>query len=277
MKLQEFHAKALLRAAGLPGPALAAWQTTAAEARAQAEAYLGAGAERVVVKAQVLVGRPGQGRRGQAGRRRPPRRRRSAAAILGMDIKGITVRRVLVAPGGGHRARVLPRGGARPGRPAHPAHGLGRGRRGDRGGRRARDPEAIAARATPIRISACSTTRPASSPSRSASAPTCATPWPSPRASSACLVANDADLVEVNPLAIVRATGRRRRADRDAPVPGRQGHHRRLGAGAPPRAGGHARPRRGGPGRRRRRGPRASASSSSTATSAAWSTAPAWR
>ncbi|HET7676408.1 MAG TPA: ATP-grasp domain-containing protein, partial [Candidatus Limnocylindrales bacterium] len=96
MKLQEYHAKTLLQAAGLPVPP---WTVAASpdEVRAAAAGYLEAGAEKVVIKAQVLVG--GRGKAGgvklaasadeaeQVGR-----------AILGMDIKGITVRTVLVAP-----------------------------------------------------------------------------------------------------------------------------------------------------------------------------------
>ena len=65
------------------------------------------------------------------------------------------------------------------------------------------------------------------------------------------MVAYDADLVEINPLAIVRETdaaGARRRA---AGLPRRQGHARRLRAAAPSRARGAARPGRGGPGRPR--------------------------
>ena len=65
------------------------------------------------------------------------------------------------------------------------------------------------------------------------------------------MVAYDADLVEINPLAIVRETdaaGRRRRAPR---LPRRQGDPRRLRAAAPSRPRGAARPGRGGPGRPR--------------------------
>ena len=94
MKLQEFAAKQLLVRAGLPVPA---WSvaTTPQEARAQAEAYLAAGAGRVVIKAQVLVG--GRGKAGGVKLAASADEAEAVAgAILGMDIKGITVRRVRV-------------------------------------------------------------------------------------------------------------------------------------------------------------------------------------
>ena len=55
MKIQEADAKSLLVAQGLPVPA---WEVarTSAEVRAAAERAFATGAERVVVKAQVLVG-----------------------------------------------------------------------------------------------------------------------------------------------------------------------------------------------------------------------------
>jgi len=96
VKLQEHHAKTLLARAGLPVPP---WSVAAtpADVGAQAERYLADGATAVVVKAQVLVGG-----RGKAGGVRlahsADEAQTVAAAILGMDIKGITVRRVLVAP-----------------------------------------------------------------------------------------------------------------------------------------------------------------------------------
>jgi succinyl-CoA synthetase beta subunit len=96
MKLQEYHAKELLLAQGLPVPEFSVVET-AADARDAAEPYLASGAGRVVIKAQVLVGG-----RGKAGGVKlaatPDETERAADAILGMDIKGITVRRVLVAP-----------------------------------------------------------------------------------------------------------------------------------------------------------------------------------
>jgi succinyl-CoA synthetase beta subunit len=96
VKLQEYHAKTLLTRAGLPVPE---WSlaSSPAEARKKAEALFGPDVPRVVIKAQVLVGG-----RGKAGGVRlagsPDEAEAVAGAILGMDIKGITVRRVLVAP-----------------------------------------------------------------------------------------------------------------------------------------------------------------------------------
>ncbi len=95
MKIQEADAKSLLVAQGLPVPA---WEVarTAAEARAAAGRVLASGADKVVIKAQVLVGG-----RGKAGGVKlaasADDAKRVAGAILGMDIKGITVRKVLVA------------------------------------------------------------------------------------------------------------------------------------------------------------------------------------
>jgi succinyl-CoA synthetase beta subunit len=95
VKIQEADAKTLLVAQGLPVPE---WEVahTVAEARAAAERILGSGASAVVIKAQVLVGG-----RGKAGGVKlastADEAERVAAAILGMDIKGITVRKVLVA------------------------------------------------------------------------------------------------------------------------------------------------------------------------------------
>ena len=67
-------------------------------------------AARSVIKAQVLVGGRGQGRRRRSSPDRPDeaergRERRSSA----WTIKGITVRKVLVGAGRGHRQGVLPR------------------------------------------------------------------------------------------------------------------------------------------------------------------------
>ena len=96
MKLQEYHAKTLLLAQGLPVPDYSV-ADNAAEARKSAEDYLAKGAGRVVIKAQVLVGG-----RGKAGGVKlastADEAEQLASQILGMDIKGTTVRRVLVAP-----------------------------------------------------------------------------------------------------------------------------------------------------------------------------------
>ena len=96
MKIQEADAKSLLVAQGLPVPE---WDVahTVDEARAAADRSFQAGVEQVVIKAQVLVG--GRGKAGGvklAGS--ADQAELVAGSILGMDIKGITVRKVLVAP-----------------------------------------------------------------------------------------------------------------------------------------------------------------------------------
>jgi succinyl-CoA synthetase beta subunit len=96
VKIHEADAKSLLVAQGLPVPS---WTVvrTAEEARQSAERWLGEGSLRAVIKAQVLVG--GRGKAGGvklAGT--PAEAAEVAARILGMDIKGSTVRKVLVGP-----------------------------------------------------------------------------------------------------------------------------------------------------------------------------------
>jgi succinyl-CoA synthetase beta subunit len=96
VKIQEADAKSLLVQQGLPVPDWAVARTVA-EARAAAERFLAGGAGQVVIKAQVLVG--GRGKAGGvklAGSAEEAER--VAGAILGMDIKGMTVRKVLVGP-----------------------------------------------------------------------------------------------------------------------------------------------------------------------------------
>ncbi len=96
MKLQEYHAKSLLAAGGLPVPP---WSvaSTPEEARTQTQGYLDAGADRVVIKAQVLVG--GRGKAGGVKLASSADEAVTVAGqILGMQIKDITVRRVLVGP-----------------------------------------------------------------------------------------------------------------------------------------------------------------------------------
>jgi succinyl-CoA synthetase beta subunit len=95
VKIQEADAKGLLLAQGLPVPAWSVARTPA-EARAAAESMLAGGADRVVIKAQVLVG--GRGKAGGVKLAGSPDEAEAVArAILGMSIKGITVRKVLVA------------------------------------------------------------------------------------------------------------------------------------------------------------------------------------
>jgi succinyl-CoA synthetase beta subunit len=96
VKLQEADAKSLLVAQGLPVPE---WDVarTREEARAAAGRFFSGGAGQVVIKAQVLVG--GRGKAGGVKLASSPDEAAAVAdAILGMDIKGITVRKVLVGP-----------------------------------------------------------------------------------------------------------------------------------------------------------------------------------
>ena len=96
MKLQEYHAKKLLLAEKLPVPPFEVAET-AADTRRAAEAYISGGATKIVIKAQVLVG--GRGKAGGVKLASSPEEAEQVASqILGMDIKGTTVRRVLVAP-----------------------------------------------------------------------------------------------------------------------------------------------------------------------------------
>jgi succinyl-CoA synthetase beta subunit len=95
VKIQEADAKRLLLAQGLPVPP---WEVARSvpEARAAAERLLAAN-EKVVIKAQVLVG--GRGKAGGVKLAGTVAEAEAAAtAILGMAIKGITVRKVLIAP-----------------------------------------------------------------------------------------------------------------------------------------------------------------------------------
>ena len=98
MKLQEADAKSLLVAQGLPVPDWAVAHS-ADEVRTAAARFLATGpvGGKVVIKAQVLVGG-----RGKAGGVKLAGSADEAAAvatsILGMDIKGMTVRKVLVGP-----------------------------------------------------------------------------------------------------------------------------------------------------------------------------------
>ncbi len=90
MNLHEYQAKELLRLNGVPIPS-GQVAATPAEARAIAESIGGP----VVVKAQVLTG--GRGKAGGVKLAANPAAAESiAAAILGMDIRGHVVRRVLV-------------------------------------------------------------------------------------------------------------------------------------------------------------------------------------
>ncbi|MBA2565761.1 MAG: ADP-forming succinate--CoA ligase subunit beta [Gemmatimonadetes bacterium] len=92
MKLHEYQAKDVFRSFGIPVPP-GRVATTAGEAGEIAREY----GRPVVVKAQVHVG--GRGKAGGVKLAQDPAEARARAqAILGMDIKGLTVRRVLVTP-----------------------------------------------------------------------------------------------------------------------------------------------------------------------------------
>ncbi|TMB53487.1 MAG: ADP-forming succinate--CoA ligase subunit beta [Chloroflexi bacterium] len=92
MKLQEYRSKEILAQYGVPLQA-----GTTATTPEEAEAIARTIARPVVVKAQVLVG--GRGKAGGVKLAETPEEAaRHAEAILGMSIKGITVRTVLVAP-----------------------------------------------------------------------------------------------------------------------------------------------------------------------------------
>jgi len=96
VKIQEADAKSLLVAQGLPVPD---WEVarTIEDVRSAADRFFLGGAQQVVIKAQVLVGG-----RGKAGGVKlagfAEQAELVAGSILGMDIKGITVRKVLVGP-----------------------------------------------------------------------------------------------------------------------------------------------------------------------------------
>ncbi len=92
MKLQEYQAKRIFGQFGVPVP-LGDVATTPAEARAFAEKAGGP----VVIKSQVLVG--GRGKAGGIKVARTPDDAEAVAGrILGMKIKGLTVKKVLVDP-----------------------------------------------------------------------------------------------------------------------------------------------------------------------------------
>jgi succinyl-CoA synthetase beta subunit len=92
MNIHEYQAKERFRAAGMPVPP-GEVATTPDEAEALARGY----GEMVVVKAQVHSG--GRGKAGGVKLAKTPEEAREYATdILGMDIKGLTVEKVLVTP-----------------------------------------------------------------------------------------------------------------------------------------------------------------------------------
>jgi succinyl-CoA synthetase beta subunit len=96
VKIQEADAKSLLLEQGLPVPA---WEVvrSVAEARQAAERAFAGGASLVVIKAQVLVG--GRGKAGGVKVAADAAAAEAAArTILALEIKGIPVRKLLVGP-----------------------------------------------------------------------------------------------------------------------------------------------------------------------------------
>jgi succinyl-CoA synthetase beta subunit len=90
MKVHEYQAKEIFARYGIPVP-----PGTVVSTAAEAEAAAARVGKPVVVKAQVLVG--GRGKAGGVKiAKTPAEAREKAAAILGMDIKGETVKKVLV-------------------------------------------------------------------------------------------------------------------------------------------------------------------------------------
>src|SRR3954471_23811708 len=91
MKIHEYQAKEIMARYGIPVNA-----GDVADTPDEAESIARRVGKQVVVKAQVLVG--GRGKAGGVKLAATPEEaRQRAQAILGMDIKGITVQRVLVA------------------------------------------------------------------------------------------------------------------------------------------------------------------------------------
>lgn len=100
MKLHEYQSKQLFAQYGIPVPK-GEVATTPGEARAIAERIGGP----VVVKAQVLVG--GRGKAGGVKlAKTPAEAEERAGQILGMDIKGLTVEKVLVDPAADIRQEI---------------------------------------------------------------------------------------------------------------------------------------------------------------------------
>src|SRR5687767_95420 len=92
MKLHEYQGREIFRRYGIPVPPDRV--ATSPEEAAAAARELGG---QVVIKAQVLVG--GRGKAGGVKLAKSPEEaREKAAAILGMSIKGLEVKKVLVAP-----------------------------------------------------------------------------------------------------------------------------------------------------------------------------------
>ena len=97
MDLYEYQARELFRSHGVP-VLEGAIATTPQEAEEAAQRLIDAGADLLVVKAQVKTG--GRGKAGGVKlARSADEARQRAEEILGMDIKGHTVRTVLISQG----------------------------------------------------------------------------------------------------------------------------------------------------------------------------------
>ena len=231
MKIQEADAKSLLLAQGLPVPAGEVARTPA-EARAAAERLLAAGATAVVVKAQVLVG--GRGKAGGVKLARSADEAEAVARdILALRIKDIPVRKVLVAPAADivkeyYLGAILDRASRRIVVMASAEGGV--------------EIEEVA-RATPEAIHRVSAHPHLGLLDWQARELAFAVGLGGPhlrafvaiaRGLVATMLANDADLVEVNPLAIVREPDENGGATGAPRLPRRQDHPGRLGPAPPP-------------------------------------------
>ncbi|MFQ6045628.1 MAG: succinate--CoA ligase subunit beta, partial [Gemmatimonadales bacterium] len=123
MNLHEYQARELLRRAGIPVP-----EGAVATPPEEAEEIAGRIGGKVVVKAQVHAG--GRGKAGGVKLAADPvEAREHAASILGMEIKGLPVRRVLVVPAAeiaseSYVGVIVDRGSQRPVMMASPAGGV---------------------------------------------------------------------------------------------------------------------------------------------------------
>ena len=273
MKIQEADAKKLLLAQGLPVPPCEVARSPS-EARAAASRLLhGVGrVAQVVIKAQVLVG--GRGKAGGVKLAASDDEAEHVAdAILGMTIKGIPVRKVLVAPAADivkeyYLAAVLDRAARRILLMGSAEGGV------EIEQVAAANPEAIVrihadpllglrdwqARELAFRLGLGAHLKATVAIAKGL---------------VRTMQAYDADLVEINPLAVVREGGPGgARSGSSASTP-------RSRSTTPPSSGTRTTRRCATRTRRRpptpRRAATTSASSTSTARSGAWSTAPAWR
>lgn len=121
--MHEYQARELLRRAGIPVP-----EGAVATTPEEAEEIAGRIGGKVVVKAQVHAG--GRGKAGGVKLAADPvEAREHAASILGMEIKGLPVRRVLVVPAAeiaseSYVGVIVDRGSQRPVMMASPAGGV---------------------------------------------------------------------------------------------------------------------------------------------------------